>query len=117
MKKSNKKFILSEQHIRIILDHHIISRYKDIRYSIYKAKNTNSYYVTLDFETSYVTARISDHKTFTDIRGLVVNKYTSEQQIINLFIRRIAALKRKNLSYLFKKMQKRRVKSCMTNIR
>lgn len=108
--KQKKIFKLDESSIKSLLDNQIKPLYPNIRYEIYKAKYTNSYYIKFWHEKSYVTARISDHESYTGAIGSMVNSKTTKEQIVNLFKERIKALKRKNEAYLFKKIKEDRTR-------
>ena len=106
--KTKQLFSLNESNIRALLDNIIIPKYKKsgIYYVLYKAKNTNSYYIKLHYNKTYVTARLSDHDAFTNIKGLVINKQIKRDKVIELFEQRIAALFRKSEAYLFKVIER-----------
>lgn len=109
--KSNKQFKLSEDSIRCILDNQIIPKHKDVKYEIYKAKRSNSYYVKLMYSKTYVTARISDHESKFNVPGKVIDSPTLKKQIVRLLEDRVIALKTKYKYFMISKYKEGR-KSC-----
>lgn len=97
-----KRFQLDEDCIRSILDNRVMPKHREIRYEIYRAKYTNSYYVKFWLNNCYVTTRLSDHDSYVGAIGLVVDTETTKAQIVNIFEKRIHSLKKKSKLYCFK---------------
>ena len=105
--KEKKKFKLSIDSIKTILDNRVIPKHKGIRYEIYKAKDSNSYYVKFWQNKTYVTARISDHDSYVGAIGSVVDEETTKVQITTMFEERLRALRKKSKLHLFKIIERK----------
>lgn len=105
--KEKKKFKLSIDNIKTILDNRVMPKHKGIRYEIYKAKDSNSYYVKFWQNKTYVTARVSDHDSYVGAIGSVVDEETTKVQITAMFEERLKALRKKSKLYLFKIIERK----------
>ena len=106
LRAERKKFKLSEESIKLILDNQVMPEEKDIRYVLYKAKTSNSYYVKFWKGKCYVTARISDHTTTSGAIGSVIDEETTKAEIVAMLKQRIIALKRKSEAHAFDIVEK-----------
>lgn len=90
-----KRFQLDEDCIRSILDNRVMPKHREIRYEIYRAKYTNSYYVKFWLNNCYVTTRLLDYDSYVGAIGLVVDTETTKAQVFNIFEKKDTFIKRK----------------------
>lgn len=105
--KEKKKFKLDIESIKSILDNRVMPKHKGIRYEIYKAKDSNSYYIKFWQNKTYVTARISDHESYVGAIGSVIDDETTKLQIVDMLEERLRALRKKSKLHLFKLIERK----------
>lgn len=109
MKKitKNLQIYLNEDNLKSILNKYVMPKHKDIRYTIYKSKTTDSYYVQFWLGRTYTTARISNHHSKRNAKGIIINEKSNTGSIVKMFEERIIALKIKRIERLYEVIERK----------
>lgn len=104
--KKLKLFNLNEKSLISILENRILPNYPYLKYDIRKAKTTDSYYIKLSYDNTYVYLRISNHESYTGAKGKVITNQTTKKEIESIIKDRIRDLQVKSKAWKFTKIEK-----------